>query len=188
MGIYEILIDVPQLKYLNVQYVSKSHYRVMHKNPIDCQAVHLKKLIITNFQDTFSDLINVLKLTPKLKNLILDAYSDADMIDASQWQHLITSSLPDLKSFKFRFQKIFWCTVFAYFHSKFKEFQSDFWKEHHWYTEYSFSNNRALIYTVPYVSDTYELMVNSMRYCNESIDNFNIFKNTTNVTFPVLHQ
>jgi hypothetical protein len=73
-------------------------------------------------------------------------------------------------------------TDFGNFHNKFKEFQSDFWKEHHWYTEYSFSKNAALIYTIPYVLDTYQLMLNSNRYCNESIGNFNIFKNTTNVT------
>jgi hypothetical protein len=182
MGIYEILIDVPKLKYLNVQHVSKPDYHIQKKYATDYQAIHLKKLIITDFNDTFSDLINVLKLTPKLKSLILGTYYDTGMIDARQWQHLITSSLPHLKGFKFKFQQLFLSTDLANLHTKFKEFQSDFWKELHWYTEYSFSNTAALIYTIPYVLDTYVLMLNSMRYCNESIDNFNIFKNTTNVT------
>ena len=182
MGINQILIDVPQLKYLNVQYVTKPRDGIEKKYITDYQAIHLTKLIITNFQDTLDDLIIVLKLTPKLKTLILDTYFNTGTIDAGRWQHLITCSLSHLKSFKFKFREIFLSIDFAQLNNKFKEFQSDFWKEHHWYTEYSISNNTALIYTIPYVSDRYELMLNTIRCCNDSMSNFNIFKNTTDVS------
>jgi hypothetical protein len=68
------------------------------------------------------------------------------MIDAYPWEDFITSSLPQLTLFKFKFSSNYEDDI----PDKFKQFQSDFWQEqHHWYTEYSFDEELAHISTIP---------------------------------------
>ena len=46
--------------------------------------------------------------TPQLRSLTIDANSnDSDLIDACVWEDLITTSLPHLNIFKFKFE----CTL-----------------------------------------------------------------------------
>ena len=67
-------------------------------------------------------------------------------------------------------------------HEKFKEFQSDFWqKQHRWYTEYCLSRDSPSIYTIPYAFDTYQLISDTDRYCNETMNNSNTFDNVTDL-------
>jgi hypothetical protein len=106
------------------------------------------------------------------------------MVDACRWRHLITTSLPVLHIFKFKFH------VGLLDHDdnildEFQQFQSDFWhKEHNWYTEWILNKNEAIIYTIPYiyVSNKYVLKPYTKRYCNASVKNSNIFANVTDLT------
>lgn len=95
---------------------------------------------------------------------------------------MITSLLPHLTIFKFRFhyplgqQKIV--------KHLFKRFQTKFWLEqHHWYTEFAIDSDLACVYTIPYVSNTFELNSNCERYYNKLINNMNTFDNITDITF-----
>jgi hypothetical protein len=123
----------------------------------------------------------ILIKTPNLKSLTINAHVEKDIIDASQWQHFISYELPHLNIFKFKFT----CRYFTRnktIEKKFKEFQSDFWCiQHHWYTEYSLSKNSASIYTIPYISNRYELTPYTERYCNEFTNNVNVFDNVTDL-------
>ncbi len=74
----------------------------------------------------FKDLVIILKRTPNLTNLTIDANGNIDMVNASQWEYLFTSSLPYLKIFKFKIQ----CEN-NYIKEKLEEFQSDFWRKQH---------------------------------------------------------
>jgi hypothetical protein len=100
------------------------------------------------------------------------------MIDAYRWKHLITSSLPQLTSFKFHF-RIYPSDDIL---NKFQKFQSDFWqKQHHWFVEYKLHEDLADIYTIPYISNTYIIRPHTNRYCNESINKSNIFGNVSDL-------
>lgn len=152
---------VPLLKYLHVKYVSKS------KNPKNNTSFHevpnLQQLTIDHVSDEFEYLKKFLKNIPNLKALtITSAYEN--IINAYDWEELITSSIKSLKNFQFQF---------LYFHHKkineyiqiFQQFQTDFWiKQHHWLTDYILSTNTICIYTIPYMKDTYDLTVSSTRF------------------------
>jgi len=76
------------------------HYEICFSNH---RAIHLKHLIMTDFVGDLNELINFVKHTPNLKNLTISAHKYSNMIVASRWQQLITSSLPYLVIFKFKF-------------------------------------------------------------------------------------
>jgi hypothetical protein len=183
-GLHQILKNTSRLKYLNAQHIDNFEYSMMNKDEYSTNhhAIHLKQLIIKKFEGEFSDLVMILKQTPNLKILIIDTHCNIDMIDASQWQHLITSSLPYLNIFKFNFI----CDnvhQINYIHEKLKLFQNDFWqKQHQWYNEYLLTGDSILIYTIPYISDTYILTPFMNRYYNKSMNNFNTFDNVTDLT------
>jgi hypothetical protein len=109
--------------------------------------------------------------------LIITIESDASIIDACLWQQLITSSLLYLDVFKFKFSYSFTDEVNDVL-NKFEQFQSDFWhKQHHWYTEYSLSEYSAVIYTIPYLCDTYTLTPFKFKYSNTLMNNSHTFNN-----------
>jgi hypothetical protein len=101
------------------------------------------------------------------------------MINASKWENLIQSSLIYLNNFKFKFG----CERRhndKFIFNIFKQFQNDFWcKQHQWYTEYSLEKYFAFIYTIPYISTTHKLDVNTKRF---PLNNSNIFNKVTYVT------
>ncbi|CAF1264857.1 unnamed protein product [Rotaria sordida] len=80
-----------------------------------------------------------------------------DMINAPQWEHLISTSLPYLEIFNFRFG----CDredIENDIVNIFEQFQNDFWhKKHHWYTEYLLTRYSLFISTTSYISNTYRL-------------------------------
>jgi hypothetical protein len=77
------------------------------------------------FKGQFDELVMILKRTPNLTNLTINVYDDIDMINANQWEHLITSSLPYLKIFKFKLRYLQKQGIIIT-EEKLKEFQSDF--------------------------------------------------------------
>jgi hypothetical protein len=167
------------LKYLNIQNISKDQSTVYDDNDFTGDyAVYLKQLTINDFTGEFDDLITLLKQTPNLKSLIIFAKNNRDIIDACQWEHLITFSLPRLIIFKF----IFGSYLEDGIRAKFEKFQGAFWQEqHHWYTEYVLYDNSAYIYTIPYISNTYIITLHTKRYPNKSINNTSTFDNVLNL-------
>jgi hypothetical protein len=170
---------VPMLQYLNIQYISKIHLPLYGNNIFTGDyAVYLKQLTINNFNRQFNDLITLLQQTPNLKRLIISTFNNSDMIDAYRWEHLITSSLPQLTIFKFHFRIYPSDNIL----DKFQKFQSEFWQEqHHWFVEYKLHKDLADIYTIPYISNTFIIRPHTNRYCNESINNANIFDNVSDL-------
>jgi len=155
-----------------------------------------------------NDIEYLLKQTPNLKTLILldipgeDDGNSGNLFDAYLWQHLITSFLPHLYTFKFHFQisimpeyRRFWdIKIFLYAHRrswkrhdilyKFEQFQNDFWTEqHNWYTAIDLKRDEANIFSVPYFcKHGYTLTSDTELHCNRLlIDKFKFFDNVTNL-------
>ena len=86
---------------------------------------------------------------------MISSYDRQHFADADRWEHLITSYLPQLIVFKFIFNYDFWPTQNDTILDKFQKFQNHFWcEQHHWYTDISYYQNRVIIYTIPYMSNT----------------------------------
>jgi hypothetical protein len=118
----------PILQYLNFQNFRKNDSSKSEDQCISGDyAIYLKQLTIDSFYHKFDDLSTLLKQTPNLKSLILCADKNKDVIDACQWEDLITSSLLRLTIFKFKFSSNYEDDI----PEKFKQFQSDFWLQRH---------------------------------------------------------
>jgi hypothetical protein len=172
----------PGLQYLNVKNIRQSYGRTVDQSQsLGNHVVHLKRLVIQNFADKFDGLERLLKRTPSLKVLIIASNYNLDIADACGWRKLIRMSLPLLDIFKFKFHG----TVRNDNNeivNKFKQFHTDFWhQQHRWYVEYVISKRIALIYTVPYISNEYEIMPNAKRYYHESANNMKTFANVTDL-------
>jgi len=99
------------------------------------------------------------------------------MFDANKWEILITSSVPYLNIFKFKFG----ChrRYIDFVMLDFEQFQSDFWlKQHQWYTQLLFEKYSLYIYTIPYLSNIFKLELNSRKLVNVS----NTFDKVTYLT------
>jgi hypothetical protein len=171
---YNLLKQFPKLKYLHINCATCAYF-----NEIDvtCQyGIHLEKLIL----DHFMDFELFAKQIPNIKSLTISNSIDNDMIDAYRWEHLITSSLPYLNIFKFKFHYYFdQRSQSDIIIDKFKQFQTDFWEEkHHWYTEYVIRDKSAFIQTIPYPFKKYELEQDEIRHSNH----VNTFVNVTDLT------
>ncbi|CAF4006939.1 unnamed protein product [Rotaria sordida] len=179
--LYRLFQYAPLLKYLNVGRLPDCHEVIGRgEDFINNYAFHLRQLIIDEYGYEFEDFEIFVKQIPNLKSLIISAYDNIDIIDASRWEHLIKSSLPHLHIFKFKFYySQYGKSIIA---DKFNQFQSDFWlKQHYWYTEYSLKESlgrtTALIYTLPCIADRFELKLDINRYYNKLINNFDVFNN-----------
>jgi hypothetical protein len=163
----------PMLQYLNVQKLYDSYSSIYIDYCFSGDyAIYLKQLTIIRFDATFDHLTTLVKRTPNLKCLNISACNNESIIDAGQWEHLITSSLLRLIIFKFKFISNYEDDI----PDKFKQFQSDFWhQQHHWYTEYSFDEHSAHIYTIPYKYNTYTLTPHTKRYQNQLMKHINTF-------------
>jgi hypothetical protein len=169
------------LTYLKIQHLSNYDNSTSNYPDVNIsKAVHLKELIIFNFDYKFEDFKRLAKHTPKLTSLQLYGTYDLDMFDANQWEHLIISSLLCLDTFQFAFNYIY-ANNDNHITDKLNQFQNDFWiVQHQWYTEYSLSNYSALIYTIPYMLKSYKLEIDSNRHWNQLINTFN---NVESLTF-----
>ena len=143
---------------------------------------YLKKLIIDDFiYASFDRFETFIKFTPNLENLTISV-DKKDLIDAARWERLITRSLLSLNTFQFKFSCSRYKLELNTMIPKLEEFQSDFWrKEHHWFTEYAIADDSICVYTIPYVSNKYELESNYERHHNNCTNNSSIFDNVTNL-------
>ena len=177
--LFQGLKNASHLKYLSIKKLENTKY---FTTPNDINLTNLKQLIIMDFQGKLDDVALILKQTPKLKSLTVSNYTNdkIDMMNACRWKHLITSSLPYLHTFKFKFECSFQNKDVTC--EQLKEFQNDFWcKQHHWYTEYFLSDRSAMIYTIPYTFHTFNLRLKVSRYSNDLINNAEVFQNVENL-------
>jgi hypothetical protein len=175
-NLYSFFKYSPLLQYLEIEVIiGYPHTTIDDLQLHNVQLIHLTRLILHKFADRFDFLEVILKRTPNLKVLLISTGYRSDLVDTQRWEHLITTSLPLLKIFKFKFRMHGSNIV-----NKFKQFHTDFWfHQHHWYTEYILTGGKAFMYTVPYMSNRYEVTPNTRRYYNESINNRNTFANVT---------
>jgi hypothetical protein len=167
--LYQILYSMPLLQYLSVSRTSHNTVVSTDINLLIGRVNHLKHLIITNFSSSFDDLINFIKCMSNLRSLTVSGYEKSDMIDAFRWKKLITSSLPHLILFKFKFATFNQNEIL----DKYQQFQSEFWiKEHQWYTECLLGGTGvSYIFTIPYLTDSRTLWLKYVRHWNKSINN-----------------
>jgi hypothetical protein len=172
--LHEIFKHAPLLKYLHIHYLSEYYNSTTDSVPY--KAVHLNELIISNFGYRFEDFKRLVEYTPKLTRLEFYGDTNVDMIDANQWEQLITNSLTQLKIFKFIFYSIYHDDILE----TFNRFQTDFWQvQHQWYTEYSLTEYSAVIYTIPYMFNSYTIEIGSKRYWNQLLNTFDHIKELT---------
>jgi hypothetical protein len=170
---YQILKQFPQLNYLRINHVKKSFADEIDTNEY---GIHLEKLILDKFDDKFKNFERFVKQIPNLKSLTIS--NSLDMIDANRWKQLITSSLPYLNKFKFKFHSSTRRNQRYTIIDKFKEFQTDFWQNKHWYTEYIVRDTSLFIHTIPYPFNKYSFELNQSRHSNS----INTFVNVTHLT------
>ena len=172
-------IHSPMLQYVRIE--SLTNYRDSPR-PTDCHAVYLKRLSIKTLQQEFNSVETLLQRTPNLKTLIINSSAIDELVDACRWQHLITSFLPNLNNFQFKFRIGLKDKNDAVV-DKFLQFQTDFWhQQHHWFTEYALNKNEGYIYTVPYVPNEFDITQDTKRYYNELNNNVETFANVTDLT------
>ena len=143
---------------------------------------YLKKLIIDDFiYASFDRFETFIKFTPNLENLTISV-DKKDLIDAARWEKLITRSLLSLNTFQFKFSCSRYNVELDIMIYQLEEFQSDFWrKTHYWFTTYAIADDSICIYTIPYVSNKYELKSNYERHRNDLTNNSDTFINVTNL-------
>ncbi len=180
---YQILLDMPFLQYLNIS-------RALQSDSVSSADIsllrgrvnHLTHLIIADCIVDTNDLMNAITHMINLRSLTVSVYHNSDIIDASRWERLITSSLPHLSIFRFKFGILDQNEIVK----KYEEFQSDFWiVKHQWYTECLLAEgSMSYIFTIPYPSDTQYMWLKCVRYSNTLIDNSKTFDNVTCLYSP----
>ncbi|CAF1137981.1 unnamed protein product [Adineta steineri] len=181
---YQLFKYMPLVKYFHTHNIYKSSHPITtNECSIHYYGTNLKQIIIDNCECTYEEFEIFIKLIPNLKSLTLSAIDNICMIDAHRWEKLIQSSLHSLNSFQFTFGLFCRGKVRHDIIDKFKEFQNDFWcKQHKWYIEYILDSNSAVIYTIPYISNTYRLTRCTAKDSIKLINNSSVFDNVTNLT------
>ena len=179
----ELIGYVPNLKYFKLgHFLSTNYFEKELEYFPNHRLIYLKHLILMKFNGRFEVVEKILKQAPNLINLTIDTDPSFDLINANQWERLITSSLPYLNVFKFNF----YYPIRKSEHSitnQFIEFQNDFWsKQHHWYIEYTLEDDSLIFYTIPYMFNTYTLQSKIKRYINPFVNNSDTFSNVTDLT------
>ncbi|CAF0786431.1 unnamed protein product [Adineta ricciae] len=174
--IYDFLKCVPMLKYLHINdfYFSNDSSNEKTKE----SWLYLERLILDQANCCSFDRCKAfVKLTPNLKSLTISS-DTKDLIDAAEWERLITISLPHLDVFQFMFLCFYLNDEQEMIMSKFREFHTDFWqKRHNWFTEYSVIDDEALIYTIPFAPNMDVLEQHREIYRHNFKDNLNTFVN-----------
>jgi hypothetical protein len=170
---------MPMLKYL---HIGKLHLNNNTSINNDNCAVHLKELILDGFEYPFEYFAMLAKQTPNLKIFKISATIHKSIVNANAWEELIKTSLPYLNTFIFKFDIYHGGQKHNDIIDMFKQFQSDFWQiEHHWHTAYVLDINSALIFTIPYYSNTYELVWYTDSNSNKSVNHFDVHDKVTNL-------
>ncbi|CAF4654084.1 unnamed protein product, partial [Rotaria sp. Silwood2] len=106
-------------------------------------------MVIGDFDHDFQEFERFVKLIPNLKCLSICSGVGQNILDAHRWECLITSSLPQLETFHFRFS----CDSMDADDNIleiFQRFQSDFWhRAHNWHTECLLTSDNRWICTIP---------------------------------------
>lgn len=178
----------PVLKNLTIEFLKYfiNSSIISHRplSPND-QTTSLKRLIIKGFYYEFYALETLLQRTPYLEHLVVFSYDNLDIADALRWESLISTSLSLLDIFKFHFQFDIEDKDRDIVDA-FQMFQTDFWhQQHRWHVEYVVCNNRALLYTVPYISNEYQIRADMKRYYNKSINSAKTFAKVTDLTLYI---
>ncbi|CAF1473546.1 unnamed protein product [Adineta ricciae] len=173
--IYYFSKCAPMLKYLHVNTFSRSS-NSSKKNTKESW-LFLERLILDDVHCSSLDAFEAfLKVTPNIKSLSISS-DEIDLIDAAEWERLITISLPHLDVFQF----MFICSCYRNrdeIIDKFQAFQTDFWqKQHNWFIEYSVIGDKALIYTIPFAPNMDILKRHREIYRHNFKDNVNTFVN-----------
>ncbi|CAF0773160.1 unnamed protein product [Adineta ricciae] len=178
---YQLFEYIPLLRYLHVESIYRAPTLLETKNhSIVYPAVCLKHLSIDNYECLFDEFEVFAKLMPNLQRLAISALDNLCMIDAQRWQRVIQSLLPCLQHFQFIFGLYCKGEVRKHVIEKFQQFQNHIWyKNHQWNIEYVLDTNAAVIYTIPYISNTYRLTRSTVKY---SSNDFNEFDNVTDLT------
>lgn len=172
----QLLKQFPRLKHLRL-----NHVRNLHVNETDTNqcGIHLEKLILHEFKCEFKNVELFVKQIPNLKSLtISNSYYNTDMINAIRWEKLITSSLLYLKKFELKFYLPSRRNERNAIIDKLKKFQTDFWQNKHWYTEYVIHDRFLMFYTLPYPMNKYQFESSETRYSNGT----NRFTNVTHLS------
>lgn len=180
--LHALFSGLPKIRYLNIKMINRNaRYSTNNISPVDANAIYLKRLIIDSFNNKFKLLEILLRLTPNLKLLIIFANNNKHIVDAPRWQQLITTSLPQLDVFKFKFGfKVNYEDTNII--EKYREFQTDFWHQQHcWHIECIFDKSKVLFYTVPYSLNEFEILPYSRRLFNKSFNNVNTYANVTDL-------
>jgi hypothetical protein len=174
---------LPNLQYLSIERIFKYTQLIIDElDLIATHAINLKQLGIHSYEDAFEWLGILLDRTPNLTLLMISANDNLEILNAWRWQNLITTSLPVLDFFKFKFSLPL-INDDSDIVDKFQQFQTDFWhQQHHWYIEWISTKKEAFIYTIPYILNKYEITPYTKRYCNESINDVNTFANVIDLT------
>jgi hypothetical protein len=177
--IYQLLLQMPLLQYLNIlrgtQYEPMSSAEI---NRLHDHVNHLKHLIMSDIIPVNTDnLIDIISHMINLRSLTISTSENSDIVNASRWQQLITSALPHLTVFRFKFGLRDRNEIIQ----KYNEFQSDFWiKEHHWYTECLLANPYDFyIFTIPYLNGIRPMYLIYDRLFNIQVDNTKTFNTVT---------
>ncbi|CAF4535081.1 unnamed protein product [Rotaria sp. Silwood2] len=149
-NLHILLANLPLLTYLNVHECSKTNNdpsrKICNEN---CCATNLTTMVIGDFDHDFQEFEQFVKLIPNLKCLSISGGVGQNILDAHRWERLITSSLPRLETFHFRFS----CDSMDADDNIleiFQQFQSDFWhRAHNWYTECLLTSDNRWICTIP---------------------------------------
>ncbi|CAF4672685.1 unnamed protein product, partial [Rotaria sp. Silwood2] len=174
---------MPLLEYLNIsrglQFDSVSSADIGH---LHGRVNHLKYLNVSDCMVNTDNLMDVIAYMINLRSLTVSVYENSDIIDASRWKHLITSSLSHLTVFRFRFGTFDRNEIIR----KYEDFQTNFWiKEHQWYTECLLGDQiLSQIFTIPYLNDTRLMGLKYVRHFNTRIDDSKTFDNVTDLHLP----
>ncbi|CAF1355803.1 unnamed protein product [Adineta steineri] len=134
----------------------------------------------------FKALAEFLKLMPNLTNLIISGTNDINgPFNADDWKYLIIASLPYLHTFKFKWDIKLNSQNRAIL-DIFQQYQTDFWlNKHSWFTNYEIHRESAIIYTIPYTSDHYNLIPIENKHANPTIHTSGIFNNAKNLILVI---
>ena len=175
--LHRLFRPFPQLKYLHINHVKKSFVQAIDRTQ---SGIYLEKLVVDQFSDEFNCFELFVEQIPNLKSLTISNSFSNGMFDGNRWKQLIISSLPFLNSFKFKFHFCIRRHVRNAL-EKSRQFQTDFWQDKQWYTEYSLRDGSVFIHTIPYPFKKYQLEVNNHRHSNGT----NSFVRVRNLTIEL---
>jgi hypothetical protein len=179
------------LKYFKVQYF---HHSNIEDYVIDTNIISLKQFIINDSQIKNFQIIEILLNRMIHLKFFSISSSQIQMINAHRWQNLIEHSLQHLHRFQFCFDYVDKDDDYAdsdridedddfteKMLKRLEEFQTNFWHEHHWFINYEINCVRALIYTIPYIRQEYQLVSRTNKFIT-NLNDEKVFDNVRHLT------